>query len=136
MRANLNQSLNFNIFLYLIRYNLTMQWSVEFYKTQENSSPVEEWLDSIPTTARAKMLRNMFLLEEFGFSLKEPYVKPLKDKLYEVRAKDNRGIYRVVYFAFKDKRLVMLHGFTKKTQKTPPSEIAVAKKRMKDFINE
>jgi len=78
----------------------------------------------------------MLLLEQLGLAIREPYVKPLGDKLYEVRAKDQNGIYRVIYFAYTGKQFVMLHGFTKKTQKTPPKEIEVAKKRMEKFINE
>ena len=113
-----------------------MDWSVKFYKTKEEHSPVEEWLNTIPRSAKAKIIRNMFLLEELGLAVREPYVKPLGDKLYEVRAKDPNGIYRVIYFAYTGKQFVMLHGFTKKTQKIPPKEIEVAKKRMEEFINE
>jgi len=76
------------------------------------------------------------LLEELGLNAREPYVKPLGDKLYEVRAKDSNGIYRVIYFAYTGQQFIMLHGFTKKTQKTPPKEIEVAKKRMEEFMNE
>ena len=122
--------------IYLIRYNDMMEWTVEFYKTKDNQSPVEEWLDSLMVSARRKMVRNMLLLEELGLSIKEPYVKPLGDKLYEVRAKDTNGIYRVIYFAYTGKKFIMLHGFTKKTKKTPPKDIALAKKRMEDFTNE
>jgi phage-related protein len=113
-----------------------MEWSVKFYKTEDEHSSVEEWLESIPKSAKAKIVRNMFLLEQLGLTIREPYVKPLGDKLYEVRAKDQNGIYRVIYFAYTGKQFVMLHGFTKKTQKTPPKEIEVAKKRMEKFINE
>jgi len=113
-----------------------MEWTVIFYKTEDKHSPVEEWLNTIPKSAKAKIIRNMFLLEELGLTVREPYVKPLGDKLYEVRAKDPNGIYRVIYFAYTGKQFVMLHGFTKKTQKTPPKEIEVAKKRMEEFVNE
>jgi len=113
-----------------------MDWTVKFYKTEDEESPVEEWLESIPNTARAKIIRNMFLLEELGLSVREPYVKPLGDKLYEVRAKDPKGIYRVIYFSYTDKTFMMLHGFTKKTQKTPRKELEIAKKRMEKLTNE
>ena len=112
-----------------------MEWSVKFYKTEDERSPVEEWLESIPKSAKAKIVRNMFLLEELGLAVREPYVKPLGDKLYEVRAKDPNGIYRVIYFAYTGKQFVMLHGFTKKNQKTPPKEIEVAKIRMREVLD-
>ena len=49
-----------------------MEWSVDFYKTKDERSLVEEWLRSIPKTAKAKIIRNMFLLEEFGLAVREP----------------------------------------------------------------
>jgi phage-related protein len=113
-----------------------MEWTIEFYKDENNESPIEEWLDSIPNVARTKIVRNMSLLEELGLTIREPYVKPLGDKLYEIRAKDPNGIYRVIYFAYTGKKFVMLHGFTKKTQKTPTRDLALAKKRMEKIINE
>ena len=112
-----------------------MEWTIEFYKTENDKSPVEEWLESIPELALAKIVRNMQLLREFNLTLKEPYIKPLGDKLYEIRAKDPHGIYRVIYFAYTDKRFMMLHGFTKKTQKTPPKELKLAKKRMEEITD-
>jgi len=112
-----------------------MKWSIDFYKTGNNYSPVEEWLLTIPKSALAKVTRNMQLLREFNLALKEPYIKPLGDKLYEIRAKDPKGIYRVIYFAYTGKRFIMLHGFTKKTQKTPKKEIKLAKQRMEEITN-
>ena len=111
------------------------EWTIYFYKTQDSKSPVEEWLLSIPDTALAKLTRNMGLLREFNITLREPYVKPLSDKLYEIRAKDTNGIYRVIYFAHTGQKFIMVHGFTKKTQKTPLKELKLAKKRMKEMIN-
>ena len=54
---------------------------------------------------------------------------------FEVRAKDRQGIYRVLYFADTGKRFVMLHGFTKKTQKTPARDIEIARKRMQEVMD-
>jgi phage-related protein len=112
-----------------------MEWTIKIYKTKDDDSPVEEWLKTIPKTAYAKLIRNMKLLREFNIILKEPYVKPLGDKLYEIRAKDTNGIYRVVYFAYTGKKFIMLHGFTKKTQKTPMKELRLSKNRMEEMLN-
>ena len=76
------------------------------------------------------------MLEKFALQLKEPYIKALEDKLYEIRAKDTSGIYRVIYFAHTGKQFIMLNGFTKKTQKTPKKEITLAKQRMKEITDE
>ena len=76
------------------------------------------------------------MLEKFGLELKEPYVKHLENKLYEVRVKDQQGIYRIIYFAHTGKKFVLLHGFVKKTQKTPKKELELAKLRMKEYKDE
>lgn len=66
----------------------------------------------------------------FNINLKEPYVKSLGDKLYELRLKDHRGIYRIIYFIHVDQQFVMLHSFMKKTDKTPKNELKLAQDRM------
>jgi phage-related protein len=75
------------------------------------------------------------LLSAQGVLLKEPYTRQLRGKLRELRVKDHLGHVRVFYFTFTGGRFVLLHGFLKKTDKTPEREIDIAEKRMKDFIN-
>ena len=111
-----------------------MQWTVDFYKTDE-TSPIDEWLSTLDQTARTKLLRNISLLKEYGLELRIPYVRTIGKKLYEVRAKDTKGIYRLLYFAYTRRTFIMLHGFTKKTEKTPTKEIELAMKRMKEVID-
>jgi len=111
-----------------------VEWNVDFYKCN-GTSPVEEWLLSIDKTARAKIVRNFGLLKQYGLELKMPYVRPIGKKLFEVRAKDSHGIYRILYFAHTGKKFIMLHGFTKKTQKTPAKEIDIAMKRMEKMTD-
>ena len=74
------------------------------------------------------------LLEEKGNQLREPYSKPLGDGIFELRAKVGTDISRVLYFFYYQGRIILTHGFVKKAQKTPPSEIEKAKKYRKDFI--
>jgi phage-related protein len=84
---------------------------------------------------QAKILKNLLLLEKFNLNLKEPFVKPLENKLYEIRTKDSKGIYRIIYFAHTGKKFILLNGFTKKTQKTPRKEIDIAFNRMMEVRN-
>ena len=112
-----------------------MNWNVNFYKTQNNSSPVEDWILNLENEAKAKVLRNIQLLKELNINLKAPFVKPLKNKLYELRTKDSKGIYRIIYFAYKNQTFYLLNGFVKKDQKTPNKEIELAQSRMKEIIN-
>jgi phage-related protein len=69
--------------------------------------------------------------------VKEPYVKPIAGsrKLFEIRIKDRSNIHRIFYFAFTGKRFILLHGFTKKTGKTPGKEILVAERRMEEYLS-
>jgi len=113
-----------------------MNWTIEFYKTKSGNCPVRKYLSSLNPQGRSTILEAMEYLEAFGPELKEPYVKYLGDKIFELRAKDHQGIYRVLYFTATQKRFIMLHGFTKKTQKTPRQDIEIALKRKKEFIDE
>jgi phage-related protein len=64
-----------------------------------------------------------------------PYIKPLGDKLYEIRADVNRNAFRVVYFLYTGRRFILLHGFQKKTQKTPTKELARARIYLEEFLD-
>jgi phage-related protein len=55
-------------------------------------------------------------------------------KLFEIRIKDKSNINRIFYFAHTGKKLILLHGFTKKTDKTPGREIVIAERRMKEYL--
>ena len=58
-----------------------------------------------------------------------------RKKLFEIRIKDKTGINRILYFTHTGKKFVLLHGFTKKTDKTPQREIETAEERMKDYLS-
>lgn len=109
-------------------------WSVEFYSTSDDNSPVLDWYESLDDKAKAKLIWIFQLLETNGIEVGMPYIKPLGDKLYEVRADVNRNTFRVVYFLHTGRRFILLHGFQKKTQKTPEKELERARKYLEDFI--
>ena len=105
----------------------------EFYENGDKI-PVKDFLDSLNVKMRAKLLMEIKLLEEKGTLLREPYSKPLGDGIFELRAKVGTDISRVLYFFYYEGRIILTNGFTKKTQKTPPREIKIAKESRKDFI--
>ena len=77
------------------------------------------------------------LLQDKGTSVGMPYVRPLVNtKLYEIRVEQSTNIYRIFYFAYTRRRFILLHGFQKKTQKTPEKEINLAQKRRNDFLEQ
>jgi phage-related protein len=111
-----------------------MQWTVNYYTNETGEQPVKEWIDTFEEKLQLKIFRAFELLEDFNINLKAPYVKPLEDKLYELRIKDQKGIYRIIYFAHTGREFIMLNGFIKKTPKTPKKEIELAKIRMKEVV--
>ncbi|WP_423055355.1 type II toxin-antitoxin system RelE/ParE family toxin [Zhaonella formicivorans] len=116
-----------------------MSWSIIFYKNNKGERPVVEWLDTLPKKDRAKVLRNLQLLEEFGLALDFPYtseIKGTKLPLRELRTKFSTNQYRVIYFAWINNTFVALHGLTKKDWNISQGDIKIAEKRYFDFLHD
>lgn len=98
---------------------------------------MREFLCSLPPKLRAKAFSDIELLQKHGNTLREPYVKPIKGKenrgLYELRVKFSSDIARIFYFAYYNNHYILLHGFIKKTMKTPKKEIDRARRYMEDY---
>ena len=109
-------------------------FDVEYYDKEDGTFPAEEFILSLDAKMQAKMFRELELLETFGNELREPHSKPLGDGIYEIRAKVASDITRVLYFFVVNKKIILTNGFVKKTQKTPDSEITLAKKYRKDYL--
>lgn len=84
---------------------------------------------------KAKLFRMIELLENRGNELREPYSKPLGDGIFELRAKQGTNITRVLYFFVVGRKIILTNGFVKNTQKTPLSEIEIAKKFRRKYEN-
>ena len=111
-----------------------MQFQVEFYETEDGRIPVREFLDSLDPKMSAKMVGLMEILEEKGNALREPYSAPLGDGIFELRAVQGSNISRALFFFYVQGRIVVTHGFIKKTQKTPRAQIEMAKSYRDDFL--
>lgn len=109
-------------------------WEVTFYETAKGERPAETWLRGQPVKAQARFARIFDLLEEHGTNVREPYVSHVRGKIWEVRIEHDRVQRRLLYFSAPERKFVVLHGFVKKTQKTPPKEIEVAEQRMRDYM--
>ena len=110
-----------------------LKFEVVFYEKENGECPVEDFLDSLDVKMRAKMVGLLELLEEKGNQLREPYSKAIDDGIFELRCKVGNNITRVLYFFYYEGRIILTNGFVKKTQKTPPEEIKLAKERIADF---
>lgn len=108
-----------------------MKWRVEFHHKGKKE------IEALPLKMRAKLEHIVRLLQDFGPSyVREPYVKHLQDELWEIRLKDKDGIARVIYVLAHGKKIILLHAFVKKTQKTPKGAFEIAFKRMKEVRDE
>lgn len=110
------------------------KFEVDYFKKVDGSCPAEEFIDSLNDKMRAKVFRLIMLLEQNGNELREPYSKPLEDGIFELRAKQGTDITRVLYFFVIGRKIIMTNGFAKKTQKTPQSEIDLAKKYRAEYL--
>ncbi len=106
---------------------------IEFYDTDDGRCPLQEYLDSLEPKLLAKTLRTIDLLENNGISLREPYSCSLGGGIFELRTKQGTDITRIIYFFYAGNKAVLTNGFTKKTQKTPKSELYIAKKYKADY---
>jgi len=107
-----------------------VSWSVLFV----NSAAKAE-LDALPTDMRAKFERIVMLVRDHGLEkVREPYVKHLGDKLWEMRLTGRDGIARAIYVTASGRRVVILRTFVKKTEKTPKQELQLARERAKEVI--
>lgn len=108
-------------------------WEIELFVTATGEEVVAAFLDSLPRKHRAKAIWEIELLSIQGTSLTQPYVKHINGDLWELRIKFASDISRIFYFIPMKDKIVLLHGFIKKTNKTPPGEIDIARKRMEDY---
>ena len=90
-------------------------------------------LHALPEDMRAKFQRLVALIESRGLeNLREPYVKHLDGKLWELRMSGRDGIARAIYIAASGRRVVVLRVFAKKTEQTPLRELEIARQRAKE----
>lgn len=109
--------------------------TVEFYRLPNGNSPVEEFLDSLTGKQAQKVLWVLQLIEELEVVPRQ-YFKKLVDieGIWEIRIQFGKDIFRLLGF-FEDGALFILtNSFSKKTQKTPPQEIALAIRRKDDYL--
>ncbi len=106
-------------------------WKIEYYNYD-----IQCWINKMPVGIRAAYARLTNLLMEFGIDLRLPHSRAMGGGLFELRPKGCEGAARIFYCTLVGKRIVILHGFIKKTQQTPNKELAIAIRRMKEVKNE
>jgi len=110
------------------------EWSIVFYVDEQGNEPIKEFLSSLDLKTQARFDWSIEQLKIRNTLAKEPLVRHLEGKIWELREESSTNIYRLLYFFFTGKQIVFIHGFQKKKQKTPRREIETAIERMKNFI--
>ncbi len=89
---------------------------------------LEKFIRSLEKQTIAKVLRTTDLLEEFGYKLGSPHIKKISDNLFELRVQGKQEIR--IFYIFSKNQIILLHGFVKKSQKTPKREIEIAQRKL------
>ncbi len=109
-----------------------MRWTVETLDMR-----VDDEVLALPADMQARFYHIGELIEAKGLpGVGEPHVKHLTGKLWEMRMTGRDGISRALYQVASGRRVIVLRGFVKKTQKTPQHDKEIAKKRLKEMVNE
>jgi phage-related protein len=104
-----------------------MNWAITYY-----SESVQADILALPAGLLARYLRYADRMIVYGPDLGMPHTRAMGGALFELRLKATEGIARVLYCTMIGKRIMILHQFTKKTKKTPPKELGIARRRMKE----
>jgi phage-related protein len=102
-----------------------------FYRTEASGEPVREWLKSLPADDRKRIGEDIKTVE-FGWPVGMPVCRSVGSGIYEVRSDLARNrIARVLFYFDRLGRMVLLHGFIKKSQKTPDDDLELAQRNKK-----
>jgi phage-related protein len=104
-----------------------MGWEILYYNEK-----VQELINDWPVGIRAFYARVTERMILFGPNLGMPFTRSMGKGLFEIRAKGKEGIGRAFFCTISDQKIVILHTFIKKTQKTPKKELDIARRRMND----
>ena len=105
-----------------------MTWEIKYHDEK-----LQESVLSLPAGLLARYLHLTDRMIQYGADLGMPHTRAMGSGLFELRLKSQEGIGRVFYCTLVGRRVVMLHQFVKKSDKTPPRELAIARMRMKEW---
>lgn len=107
---------------------------VVFFRTEAGNEPVREWLQGLAREDRRTVGEDI-KTAQFGWPIGMPLIRKLASELWEVRSRISNGISRVM-FTVDGQTMVLLHGFQKKSQRTPPADLMTAKRRLAQLQSE
>jgi phage-related protein len=111
-----------------------VSWKVKYYETSSGKSPVEEFVGTLQASTKAKLLRQVELLEEMGPDLGMPNTKPIGNGLFELRVRGREEV-RSIYLFHVAKTIFVLHAFKKKTMAISRKDLRIARARQQEILN-
>jgi phage-related protein len=109
-------------------------WSLKLYTDARGREPVREFLNTLDLQTQARFDWSLEQLRQRNTLACEPLARHIEGRIWELRRESAGNIYRLLYTLLPGKRILILHGFHKKTQKTPRGEIEMARRRLDDFL--
>lgn len=109
-------------------------WSVGFYAEARGREPVKDFLLSLDDKTVARFQWAIEQVRLRNVLAPEPLVRHLDGKLWELRRESNTNIFRLIYAIVPGRKILFLHGFQKKTQRTPRTELETAQSRLDDYL--
>jgi phage-related protein len=110
-----------------------VDWRVAYFQEASGRSPIGTFVDGLAMEEKIETMVGIDMLRSHGIALGRPWAAPLGKGLWELRIRTRRQL-RVLYFLDSEKTFVLLHGFVKKTREVPQSEIQIALRRMKQYL--
>jgi phage-related protein len=109
--------------------------SVSFFQSDNGKMPVRDWLLGLSAKDKKNIGEDIKTVE-LGWPVGMPVAKPLGDKLFEVRSVLINGDQARIIFTIYKSSMILLHGFIKKSKKTPKRDLELAKNRMRKFLQD
>lgn len=112
---------------------MIMSWEIKYYDDGKEK-PVERFIDSTAPKAKAKILRNVQLLAEFGVAIGYPLVSNLDRNIWELRTVHQGNQYRILFSIVSGQIVLLTHAFQKKTRTVSNQDKELAKKKLKSYL--
>src|SRR3972149_537313 len=110
-----------------------MDWRIVYFRERSGGSPIEDFVEKLEREERVEVAVGIDMLRTHGIALRRPWVGSLGKGLWELRIRTRRQI-RILYFLHSGRAFVLLHAFVKKTREVPQSELAIANRRMNEYL--
>ena len=114
---------------------MELKFTIEFYEKLNKKCPVIEYLKKQTQKTEDKILAYLHNLSIFQAFRQEPYSRQIEKKLRELRVETKEGSHRIFYFMIINKKIILLHAFSKKTKKTPRMETKKALEYMEEYLS-